>query len=117
MPGPEPAPAEQETEAQREVRELLALPMVEWTTEQVLTWCWVRLPEWAADVAALDLDGEELATLVMRSVTKFLKSKGAPQPEAAAQALLERRDAIREAQTHPTRDEGKVQDKVAATAS
>ena len=47
--------------AQQEARELLTVPIAKWTEKQVLAWCGVELPEWAADVAELDLDGEELA--------------------------------------------------------
>ena len=91
---PEPEPSE--TEAQRKVRELLALPMAGWSAEQVITWCWVKLPEWAADVAALDLDGQELTRLLMRGTIKHLKHVHARHPEAAAQALLAGRDAVNE---------------------
>ena len=68
--------------------------MAEWTEEHVLAWCGTELPQWAAGVQLLELNGLELASMVSRSLLKLLAAKDATDPAAAGRELLARRNSV-----------------------
>jgi hypothetical protein len=119
---PEPEADEPEPEADEpELEQLLsasaqqliamkAVPMAEWSEEQVLAWAeLVELePETRAALRAVfgaeDIDGEDLATLLPKRLLKMLKRAGLQGDlPAAAEAVLAARDALRVHSSPPRR--------------
>jgi ankyrin repeat protein len=105
-PAPKPEPEADEPEPELSVSgqllaTLTAVPMAEWSEEQVLVWAeLVELePETRAALRAVcedeDTDGEDLAMLPAKRLQKMLKRAGLQGDlPAAAQAVLALRDAL-----------------------
>ena len=98
-----------ETAAERQAREradalqaLSAVPMADWSVEQVLAWadCLAGLPdEWIAALKTAcedeEIDGDELADLKLKPLQKPLKRAGLlADLDVVAQAVLAQRDDI-----------------------
>jgi hypothetical protein len=100
LPGPELEP--EVSAAAQQLIALTAVPMAEWSEEQVLTWAeLVELePETRAALRTAfeddgDTDGEELVILTAKRLQKMLKKANLDgDPEAAANAVLALRDAL-----------------------
>jgi hypothetical protein len=100
---PEPELSEPKvSEAAEQLAALMAVPMAEWSEEQVLAWAELVELEPEARTALLiafeddgDTDGQELVAMTAKRLQKMLKKADLDgDPEAAAEAVLALRDAL-----------------------
>eukprot|EP01045_Picozoa_sp_COSAG04_P009220 COSAG04_NODE_529_length_13029_cov_3.203248_10_plen_752_part_00 len=103
-PEPEPEPESAEERAARErsaqLSRLQALPMAEWSSEQVLEWtALIDLPPGCAEAvgtlfAHMEFDGDDLSRVHGKMLVKQLAKLGAEDPQLAVRTLLRERDSV-----------------------